>query len=134
MNSLNLVGRLTKQMGDLKGDENKVGLFTIAVQRKYLNQKREREADFIQVKVFNKLAENCKKYLGKGSLVSVTGFLRTSSFERDGKRNFTMEVIADEVRFLDNRNNPSNNEDNNSNNNNNYDPFSGGTPTDDWPF
>lgn len=49
MNSLNLVGRLTKKP-IIKGDEQKVCLFTLAVNRNYTNQNGEREADFIQIK------------------------------------------------------------------------------------
>lgn len=140
MNRLILVGRLTKNMGDLRGTENKVGLFTIAVNRNYTNAQGEKDADFIQVKVFKKLAENCKKYLSKGSLVSVEASLQTGKFKKDGKDHFFMEVIADDVRFLDtrNRNNNSSN-DEGSGNNNDYDgdPFSSGTEINldnEWPY
>lgn len=140
MNTLVLVGRLTKDMGELRGTENKVGLFTMAVNRNYTNTNGEREADFIQVKVFKKLAENCKQYLSKGSLVSVQASLRTGSFQKDGKTQYTMEVIADEVQFLDTKNrnkNSSNNESSGNDHDNNEEPFAGGTeitPDNDWPF
>ncbi|QCJ45419.1 single-stranded DNA-binding protein (plasmid) [Bacillus sp. S3] len=141
MNNVVLIGRLTKDMADLRGSETKVGLFTIAVNRKYTNSQGKKEADFIQVKVFKKLAENCKKYLSKGSLVSVEASLQTGKFTRDGKDNYFMEVIADDVRFLDtrNRNNNSSNDEEGSSNNNDYDgdPFAGATeitPGNDWPF
>ncbi|WP_374717765.1 single-stranded DNA-binding protein [Neobacillus sp.] len=107
MNKLMLVGRLTKNP-ELKGGENKVCLFTVAVNRKYVNANGEREADFIQIKTFNKLAENCSKFLKKGSRVSVEASIRTGSYQKDGKTIFKMEVIADEVGFLDPKGDSSN--------------------------
>ncbi|MEI2356678.1 single-stranded DNA-binding protein [Mesobacillus zeae] len=131
MNKVILVGRLTKDMGELKGPENsKVGLFTMAVDRNYTNQQGNREADFIPVKVFKRLAENCKKYLGKGSLVSVDACIKTGSYEKDGKTFYTMDVIADNVKFhVSKKNKDNENQDGES--------FPGSTayePEHDWPY
>jgi single-strand DNA-binding protein len=151
MNKLLLVGRLTKDP-ELRGSENNVCLFTLAVSRAYTNTNGEREADFIPVKTFKKLAENCSKFLQKGSMVSVEAAVRTGLFEKDGKKTFTMEVIADEVRFLggtkgyegdnnstNNRSNRNQNQNNNRNNQIDDDPFPGtsdynASGDDDWPF
>lgn len=135
MNKVMLTGRLTKDV-ELRGTENKVGVLTIAVNRKYTNQQGDREADFPQVKTFKKLAENCAKYLTKGSLVEIEAEIRTGSFEKDGKRQFTMELIASDVGFLDNRKASSNqsNGDNSSYEEppfNQQDPFTGAQEIDD---
>lgn len=144
MNSLHLVGRLTKSP-ELKGTENNICIFTVAVNRPYVNQEGKREADFIQIKTFKKLAENCSKFLKRGSLVSVEATLRTGSFKKDGKNVFTMEVIGDDVRFLEGKKNSDHNQSDNGTNhnqNNRYqeeDSFPGGqnydsTEDNDWPF
>lgn len=101
MNKVILIGRLTKDP-ELKGsNENKVCVFTLAVNRNFTNQNGEREADFIQIKTFRKIAENCINFLHKGSLVSVIGSIRTGSYQKDGVTIFTTNIIADEVRFLE---------------------------------
>jgi single-strand DNA-binding protein len=138
MNRLTLTGRLTKDV-EIRGEENKVGVFTIAVNRKYTNQQGERDADFPQIKTFNKLAENCAKYLTKGSLVLVDAEVRTGFYDKDGKRQYTLEIIANDVEFLDNRKASSNNNSNPSNGDNSYEepplnnqgPFTGTQEIDD---
>lgn len=138
MNSVNLVGRLTKAPEDRSKGDTKITVFTLAVNRAFTNSEGKREADFVQIKTFKRLAENCLKYLDKGSLVGIDASIRTGSFQKDGKTVYTMEVIADNVRFYEGK------KDSNSNiTNNNYnstvddDPFPGGTEIesgDAWPF
>ena len=55
---------------------------------------------FIPVKAFGKTAENCAKYLTKGRKVAVTGRIQTGSYEKDGQKIYTTEVIANNVEFL----------------------------------
>lgn len=102
MNKAFLVGHLTKDP-DLKylGDNTAVANFTVAINRTYANQGGEREADFINVVVWRKQAENVKKYLTKGSLVGVDGRIQTRSYDdKDGKKVYVTEVVADNVQFL----------------------------------
>lgn len=131
------MGRLTKQPEN-RGDNNKVCVFTIAVNRDFTNQSGEREADFIQIKAFKKLGENCSKFLTKGSLVAVEASIRTGKYDKDGKTVYTMEVIADKVKFLEGkRNGGTNSQQDNNQFNDDHDPFPGSTeinPDDDWPF
>lgn len=102
MNKVVLIGRLTKDI-ELKYTPNGVAVasFYLAVNRNFTNSQGEREADFIPVQVWRKQAENCAKYLGKGRLVAVSGRIQTRSYEQDGQRRYTWEVVADEVKFLD---------------------------------
>ncbi|HHY09390.1 MAG TPA: single-stranded DNA-binding protein [Firmicutes bacterium] len=76
--------------------------FTLAVNRSFVSQSGEREADFIDIVVWRKLAETCANYLNKGRLVAVSGRLQIRSYEdQNGIRRKAAEVVADEVRFLD---------------------------------
>ncbi|WP_010305341.1 single-stranded DNA-binding protein [Kurthia senegalensis] len=103
INSVTLVGRLTK---DVELRQTQSGLatakFTLAVNRPFKSQDGEQQADFIQVVVWRKQAENCAQYLRKGSLAGVTGRIQTGSYEgQDGKRVYTTDVVADNVQFLE---------------------------------
>lgn len=96
LNSVNLIGRLTKDV-ELKQTSNGKAFarFTLAVNR--LNG----DADFIPIKVWNKTAENCAEYIGKGSLVAINGRIETGSYEKDGQTVYTTDVVAFNVHFLD---------------------------------
>jgi single-strand DNA-binding protein len=75
--------------------------FTLAVNRHYKNENGEREADFIQVVAWSKLAENCHNYLKKGNQAAVVGRLRVRSYDdSQGIRRKATEVVASEVKFL----------------------------------
>ncbi|HGO2393301.1 TPA: single-stranded DNA-binding protein [Staphylococcus aureus] len=107
LNRTVLVGRLTKDP-ELRSTPNgiNVGTFTLAVNRTFTNAQGEREADFINVVVFKKQAENVERYLSKGSLAGVDGRLQTRSYEnKDGQRVFVTEVVADSVQFLEPKSN-----------------------------
>lgn len=105
LNRVVLIGRLTKDP-ELRYTPNGVAVasFTLAVNRSWLNQQGEREADFIPIVVWQKQAENCANYIGKGSLVAVDGRIQVRTYEaKDGQRRWVTEVVADNVRFLDRR-------------------------------
>ncbi|MDF9296068.1 single-stranded DNA-binding protein [Geobacillus stearothermophilus] len=101
MNRVVLVGRLTKDV-ELRYTPNgtAVASFTLAVNRPFTNQQGEREADFISVIAWRKTAENVANYTTRGSLVAVDGRLQTRSYEKDGRRVYVTEVVADNVQFL----------------------------------
>ncbi|WP_223218694.1 single-stranded DNA-binding protein, partial [Streptococcus pneumoniae] len=78
-----------------------VATFTLAVNRTFTNAQGEREADFINVVVFRRQAENVNNYLSKGSLAGVDGRIQSRSYEnQEGRRIFVTEVVADSVQFL----------------------------------
>lgn len=101
MNRVVLVGRLTKD-AELRYTPNgtAVASFTVAVNRPFMNQRGEREADFISVIAWRKIAENVANHTTKGSLIAVDGRLQTRSYEKDGRRVYVTEVVADSVQFL----------------------------------
>lgn len=102
MNKVILVGNLTR---DPELSETPSGVavcrFAIAVSRDYANSDGTRETDFFNITVWRGRAENCGKYLKKGSKVAIVGSLQNRSYEdKDGvKRNVT-DVVANEVEFL----------------------------------
>ncbi|AOH54464.1 single-stranded DNA-binding protein [Peribacillus muralis] len=105
MNRTVLVGRLTKDP-ELRYTPNgvPVATFTLAVNRPFKNAAGEQEADFINVVVWRKPAENAANYLKKGSLAGVDGRVQTRNYEgQDGKRIYVTEVLAESVQFLEPR-------------------------------
>ncbi|OPZ74272.1 MAG: Single-stranded DNA-binding protein ssb [Firmicutes bacterium ADurb.Bin456] len=102
LNRIILIGRLTKDP-ELRYTSSglAVAKFTLAVDRRQAKD-REKETDFIDVVVFQKQAETCANYIGKGRLVAVEGRLQVRSYDdNQGIRRRAAEVIADSVRFLD---------------------------------
>ena len=103
INRVVLVGRLTKdpEFRTTPAGVN-IANFTLAVNRTFTNAQGEREADFINVVVFRKQAENVNNYLFKGYLAGVDGRLQSRSYEnKEGQRVFVTEVVADNVQFLE---------------------------------
>ena len=111
MNKVFLIGRLTRDP-ELRytGNNTAVASFSIAVNRSFTNQQGEREADFINIVVWRKQAENVKNYLSQGSQVAVEGRLQTRNYEdKDGQKRYVTEVVADNVEFLGSKNSSNNN-------------------------
>lgn len=102
MNNVSLIGRLTRdpEMRYTPDNQMAVTTFTIAIDRP-VRQEQEKKADFPRITVFGKSAENCGKYLGKGRLVGIQGRIQTGSYEKDGQKYYTTDVIADRVEFLE---------------------------------
>ena len=110
MNKVVLIGRLTRDP-ELRytGSNLPVATFSIAVNRPFSNQAGEREADFINIVVWRKQAENCKNYLTQGSQVAIEGRIQTRNYDDpNGQRRYITEVIADNVEFLGSRNSSTN--------------------------
>ena len=127
MNKVVLIGRLTRDP-ELRytGNNTAVASFTLAVNRPFSNQQGEREADFINIVVWRKQAENVKNYLTQGSQAAVEGRLQTRSYDdQNGQKRYITEVIADNVEFLGSKGSS-----NNSNNMNSSAPSAGPTPYD----
>lgn len=114
LNRVVLVGRLTADPQFRTTPSGvSVATFTLAVNRNFKNKDGEQQADFINVVVFRQQAENVNNYLSKGSLAGVDGRIQSRNYEnKEGKRVFVTEVVADNVQFLEpkNNNNQSNNQ------------------------
>lgn len=127
INRVILVGRLTKDP-EYRQTPNGVSVatFTLAVNRTFTNSQGEREADFINVVVFRRQADNVNNYLSKGSLAGVDGRIQSRSYENnEGRRVFVTEVVADSVQFMDSKG---------SNNQNNQSQQRGQAPAGNNPF
>ncbi|MGI5877804.1 MAG: single-stranded DNA-binding protein [Christensenellales bacterium] len=102
MNKCFLIGNLTRDP-ELKTTASGISVcnFTLAITRRFSNQQGEREADFLPVVVWRTQAENCAKYLRKGSQVAVSGSIQTRSYDaQDGTRRYVTEIVGEEVKFL----------------------------------
>ena len=102
MNKVMIIGNLTRDP-ELSTTNSGISLcrFSVAVSRKFANADGERETDFLNVIVWRGLAENCHKYLKKGSKVCVCGSIQTRNFEaQDGTKRYITEIVADDVEFL----------------------------------
>lgn len=106
MNKVMLIGNLTKDP-ELTTTNNGVNFcrFTIAVGRNFTSADGEREADFLPVIAWRSQADNCYKYLKKGSKVAVIGSVQTRNYEAsDGTRRYVTEIVAESVEFLTTKN------------------------------
>ena len=109
MNRTILVGRLTADP-ELRTTPNGIATtrITVAVNR-MPNANGERVADFINVVVWRRQAENVARFCTKGSLVGIEGRIQSRSYDgQDGTRRYVTEVIADNVTFLGSRSSASN--------------------------
>ena len=104
INRVVLVGRLTKDPVLRKtANGASVVSFTVACTRRF-KQEGQPDADFINTVAWNKTADIVQQYTHKGSLVGVEGRIQTRSFDdKDGKRVYVTEVVADSVQFLESK-------------------------------
>lgn len=105
LNKVSLVGRLTKDP-ELRylGNGTPVANFTLAVDRIFKNKEGKKETDFLNIVIWRKQAENCANYIGKGSLVAVSGRIQSRSYDTaEGQRRYITEIVADEVHFLESK-------------------------------
>lgn len=103
MNSVVLIGNLTKDVEvrySTGANQTAVGRFTLAINSGYGDRKR---VDYINIVTFGKTAENCEKWLKKGSKCAVRGHIQTGSYEGKNGKVYTTDVIADDVEFLNSR-------------------------------
>lgn len=103
MNSVHIIGRLTKapQISYISDTQTAVARFSVAISRGKDKDGNDKGADFPNVVVFGKQAENCERYLSKGKLVGIEGRLQTGSYEKDGRKVYTTDVISNRVEFLE---------------------------------
>lgn len=118
MNKVFLIGRLTRNP-ELRytGNNTPVATFSLAVNRPFTNQSGEREADFINIVVWRKQAENVKNYLTQGSQVAIEGRIQVRNYDdQSGQKRYVTEVIADNVEFLGSKSSANSNNSASSNN------------------
>lgn len=101
MNQIGLVGRLTKDPNLRELSSSKVqASFVLAINRNFRNSQGTVDADYVLCIAWGKLAQHIAKYCGKGSLIGINGRLQSRSYvNKENQRIFTMEVVAENVRF-----------------------------------
>ena len=107
MNKAILIGRLTRDPELRYTSSNRaVCQFSIAIDRPFTNQATgQREADFINIVVWDKQAENVGKYITKGRLIAVEGRIQTRNYDNnEGRKVYVTEVVATNVQFLESKN------------------------------
>lgn len=106
VNKVQIIGNITR---DPEFKHTSAGTpvcrLSVATNRKWTNKngEREEESEFHRVTVWGKQAEHCNNYLSKGRSVYVEGRLKTSSYESDGVKKYSTEIIAENVQFLGGR-------------------------------
>ena len=104
MNSVNLIGRLTKDV-DLRYTQSglAVGRFSVAIDRPKKDG-QDNGADFPNCVAYGKTAENLANYVHRGEMVGVTGCIRTGSYTgKDGRKVYTTDISVASVQFLNSR-------------------------------
>ena len=98
MNKVFLSGRLTKdpELTYTAGNGTAVCKFNLAVKRQF----KKDETDFLNCIAFGKTGETIAQYVTKGRQILLTGSIRTGSYEKDGIKRYTTDVIVDLVEFL----------------------------------
>lgn len=100
MNKVVLVGRLTKDIDMRYSQEGgAVGRFSLAVDR----FGKDNGADFINCIAFGKRAEIMSKYTGKGTKIAISGRIQTGSYEKDGRKVYTTDVVVDDFDFCESK-------------------------------
>jgi single-strand DNA-binding protein len=106
MNKVILMGRLTRdpEVRYTQTSNTLVASFSLAVNRRFVRQGEERQADFINVVAWNKTGEFVSKYFKKGQQVAVVGRLQTRTWDDDkGQKHYITEVVAEETYFADSK-------------------------------
>ena len=106
MNKVILMGRLTRdpEVRYTQTSNTLVATFSLAVNRRFVRQGEERQADFINIVAWSKLGEFCSKYFKKGQQVGVIGRIQTRTWDDEqGQKHYVTEVVAEEAYFAEGR-------------------------------
>ena len=106
MNKVILMGRLTRdpEVRYTTTNNTLVATFPLAINRRFSRPGEERQADFLNIVAWDKTGEFCSKYFKKGMQVCVIGRIQTRNYDdKDGKRIYVTEIVAEETYFADSR-------------------------------
>jgi len=106
MNKIILLGRLIKdpELRTVESGDKVYTKFIIAVDRNFKSVDGTIKADLIPVTLWGKKAEVVCQYLKKGNYISLSGRLRTGSYEdKDGNKKYIAEVVAEDFKFVGGR-------------------------------
>lgn len=102
MNQIICIGRLTKDVTvNYTPSQMAVAKFNIALDRGKDKNGESRGADFPSCVAFGKTAENLERFSGKGLRIAINGHIQTGSYEKDGVKHYTTDIICDRIEFID---------------------------------
>lgn len=107
MNKAILMGRLTKdpEIRYTQGAEPlAIARYSVAVNRRF-KRDGEPDVDFLNIVAFGKNGEFAGKFFKKGMMVSIVGHIQTGSYEKEGIRHYTTDIIAEEQHFAESKRN-----------------------------
>ena len=102
MNLVCLMGRLTRDPEIRTTESTTIARYTLAVDRRF-KKDGEQGADFINCVAFGKSAEFAEKYFQKGTKIAVTGKIQTGSYEKEGTKVYTTDIIVDNQEFAESK-------------------------------
>lgn len=104
LNQIVLVGRLTRDIKINKSENGKkVANIGLAIPRSFKNMEGTYDTDFIDCVAFENVAENTASYCSKGDIVGVKGRVQSRVVEKEGKKEYLMDIVAEKVTFLSSR-------------------------------
>ena len=104
MNKVILMGRLTRDPEvRYSNGGSTVARFSLAVDRKFKREDEEQTADFINCVAFGKTAEFIEKYFFKGTKMVLEGRIQTGSYEKEGQRIYTTDIVVEQVEFAESK-------------------------------
>lgn len=106
MNKVILMGRLTRdpEVRHTQTNNTLVATFSLAVNRRFVRQGEERQADFVNIVAWDRTGEFCSKYFKKGQQVGVIGRIQTRTWDdENGVKRYVTEVVAEETYFADSK-------------------------------
>ncbi|MEI8012410.1 MAG: single-stranded DNA-binding protein [Candidatus Omnitrophota bacterium] len=106
LNSVNIMGNLTRDP-ELKNTPSGKTVCTLSIANNRIyskNNERVTEVSYFDIEVWGPMAENCGKYLKKGSGIIVEGRLKQDRWEKDGKTQSRVRISANNIHFMPKKN------------------------------
>ena len=122
LNKIVIVGRLTKDAQIYEKEDSKVATFCVATERNYKDENNEISSDYLLCKAFGKTATNIEKYTSQGTLVGITGQMRSRKYEKEGQTHFVTELYVETIKFMSPKNKNNETPSDNQFENNTYQP------------
>ncbi len=122
LNKIVIVGRMTKDAQIYEKEDNKIATFCVATERNYKDDINEISTDYLLCKAFGKTATNIEKYTSQGTLVGITGQMRSRKYEKEGQTHFVTELYVETKKFMSPKNKNNETPSDNQFENNTYQP------------
>lgn len=122
LNKIVIVGRMTKDAQIYEKEDNKIATFWVATERNYKDDNNEISSDYLLCKAFGKTATNIEKYTSQGTLVGITGQMRSRKYEKEGQTHFVTELYVETIKFMSPKNKNNETPSDNQFENNTYQP------------